>query len=432
MAKDGFITMDNKEILRLQIVEKIDAKRIKQGDASKILGISCRQTRRLLKAYRQQGAKGLVSKKRGKQSNNKICEEIKQSILVITKERYFDFGPTFLKEKLLDNHNIGVSRETLRKWLIAENIWLAKSNRKIRVHQMRERRSCFGELVQIDGSPHDWFEGRRDKCCLLAFIDDATGKILHLRFEETETTEGYFKATLGYIKQYGLPIAFYSDKHGIFRVNAKETTHEGETQFKRAMDNLGIRIIYANSAEAKGRVERLNQTLQDRLVKELRLAGISDIETANKFLPGFAEKHNQKFAVEPKDRRDAHRPLNFSDEKLNLIFSIQTTRTTSKNLELSYDNTVYQIQVVGQGYTLRHTKILVCKDLNGDVSLIYKNKRLAYKCYRKQKHNGFIVDAKVLNQKIDEFIKEPIWRKYNIALLQSATTVAASVIVPTG
>ena len=161
MAKDGFITMDNKEILRLQIVEKIDAKRIKQGDASKILGISCRQTRRLLKAYRQQGAKGLVSKKRGKQSNNKICEEIKQSILVITKERYFDFGPTFLKEKLLDNHNIGVSRETLRKWLIAENIWLAKSNRKIRVHQMRERRSCFGELVQIDGSPHDWFEGRQ-------------------------------------------------------------------------------------------------------------------------------------------------------------------------------------------------------------------------------------------------------------------------------
>jgi transposase len=432
MVEDGLITMNNKEILRLQILGKIDAKRIKQGEGSKLLGISCRQTRRLLKAYRREGAKGLVSKKRGKQSNNKICEEIKQNILAITRERYFDFGPTFLKEKLFENHNIDVSRETLRKWLIAENIWLAKSNGKIRVHQMRERRNCFGELVQIDGSPHDWFEGRRDKCCLLAFIDDATGKILHLRFEEAETTEGYFRATLGYIKQYGLPIAFYSDKHGIFRINTKETIHEGETQFKRAMDDLGIRIIYANSAEAKGRVERLNQTLQDRLVKELRLAGISDIETANKFLPGFAEKHNQKFAVEPKDKRDAHRPLNFSDEELNLIFSIQTTRTTSKNLELSYDNTVYQIQVVGQGYTLRHAKILVCKDLSGDVSLVYKNKKLTYKCYRKQKHNGFIVDTKVLNQRINEFIKEPTWRKYNIALLQSATIVATPAMVPTG
>jgi transposase len=432
MAKNELITMNKREILRLQVVEKIDAKRIKQREASKILEISCRQTRRLLKAYRQQGAKGLISKKRGKQSNNKTCEENKQNILAITRERYFDFGSTFLKEKLFENHDIEVSRETLRKWLIAENIWLAKSKGKIRVHQMRERRSCFGELVQIDGSPHDWFEGRRDKCCLLAFIDDATGKILHLRFEETETTEGYFRATDSYIKQYGIPIAFYSDKHGIFRVNAKETAHEGETQFKRAMNNLGIRIIYANSPEAKGRVERLNQTLQDRLVKELRLAGIGDIETANKFLPGFIDKHNQKFAVEPKDKRDAHRPPNISDEELNLIFSIQTTRTTSRNLELSYDNTVYQIQVIGQGYTLRHAKILVCKDLNGDVSLIYKNKRLAYKCHRKQKHNGFIVDTKVLNQRIDEFIKEPVLIKHNIALLQSATTVAASVIVPTG
>ncbi len=432
MAKDGLITMNNKEILRLQTIEKIDTKRIKQEEASKILGISCRQTRRLLKAYRQQGAEGLVSKKRGKQSNNKICEEIKQNILAITKERYFDFGPTFLKEKLFENHNVEVSRETLRKWLIAENIWLAKSNGKPRVHQMRERRNCFGELVQIDGSPHDWFEGRRDKCCLLAFIDDATGKILHLRFEETETTEGYFKATLGYIKQYGLPIAFYSDKHGIFRVNAKETTHEGETQFKRAMDNLGIRIIYANSAEAKGRVERLNQTLQDRLVKELRLAGISDIETANKFLPGFSEKFNQKFSVEPKSKNDAHRQLQFSDEELNLIFSIQTTRTTSKSLELSYDNTVYQIQVVGQGYTLRHAKILVCKDLNSVVSLVYKDKKLAYKCYRKQKHNGFIVDTKVLNQRIDEFIKTSICKKYDLSLPQTSMAVAIPAMVPTG
>lgn len=432
MAKDGFITMNNKEILRLQVMENINTNKVKQREAGKLLGISCRQVRRLIKAYRQQGAEGLVSKKRGMPSNNKICKEKKQNILAITKEKYVDFGPTFLKEKLLENHNINVSKETLRKWLIAEDIWIAKNCGKIRTHQMRERRSCFGELVQIDGSPHDWFEGRRDKCCLLVFIDDATGKILQLRFEETETTEGYFRTMLGYIKQHGLPVALYSDKHGIFRVNAKETTHESETQFKRAMDDLGVRIIYANSAEAKGRVERVNQTLQDRLIKELRLAGINDIKTANEFLPGFAEKFNQKFSVEPKNKNDAHRQLQFSDEELNLIFSIQTTRIASKNLELSYDNTVYQIQVVGQGYTLRRAKILVCKDLNGDISLVYKNKKLAYKCYRKQKHNGFIVDTKILNQRINEFIRNPILREYDIELLPLATTVSMPAMVPTG
>ena len=149
-----------------------------------------------------------------------------------------------------------------------------------------------------------------------------------------------------------------------FRVNASETSHEGETQFKRAVDNLGVRIIYANSAPAKGRVERANQTLQDRLIKELRLAGIHDIEAANKFLPGFIEKHNKKFAVEPKDKNSAHRQLKLSEE-LDFIFSIRTTRKVSKNLELSYNNVVYQIQNVGQGYTLRHSKILVCKNLQG-------------------------------------------------------------------
>jgi transposase len=432
MRREELIAMNNKEILRLQVIEKVETKRLRQNEAGKFLQISCRQVRRLLKSYRRQGAKGLVSKKRGMPSNNKICDEVKQRILAITKEKYVDFGPTFLREKLLENHNINVSRETLRKWLIAENIRSAKCRPKVRIHQLRERRNCFGELIQIDGSPHDWFEGRGDKCCLLVFIDDATGKIVHLRFEKTETTEGYFRAMLGYIKQHGLPIALYSDKHGIFRVNMPQTTHEGETQFKRAMDNLGVKTIYANSPQAKGRVERANKTLQDRLVKELRLAGVSDIETANKFLPNFIEEYNKKFAVEPKSKANAHRQLNLSDEELNLIFSIQTIRTVSRNLELSYNDTVYQIQVAGHGYTLRHAKILVCKDLSGAVNLIYKNKKLEYKFYRKQKRNGAIVDTKRLNQIMNEFIKNPVWEKYTVALLRSATTIATPAIVSTG
>jgi hypothetical protein len=383
---------------------------------------------------------GLASKRRGNPSNNKTPEDTKNQILKLIKSTYMDFGPTFLQEKLFENHNIHLSKETLRQIMITNGLWNTKRCIKACIHQQRERRPRFGELVQIDGSPHDWFEGRREKCCLLVFIDDATGKILQLRFEETETTEGYFKAMVGYVKQYGLPVALYSDKHGIFRVNMPETKHEGETQFKRAMDDLGIELIYANSAQAKGRVERVNQTLQDRLIKELRLAGISSIESANAFLPGFTEKFNQKFAVEPKNPNDAHRQLHLNDEELNIIFSIQKTRTVSKNLELSCDNVVYQIQVFGQGYTLRHAKIVVCKDLTGAISLVYKNKKLDYKCYQKQKRTADAVDAKTVNQKVDETIRRPYkpsinhpWRKYGIILLpQPPSTVIESVVIATG
>lgn len=427
----GDITMSRKEATRLGLIISCETKGLSNGEAAKMLSLSRRQTIRVRKCYRQHGAIGLVSKKRGAPSNNRIPENTKQEVLSLIRTKYEDFGPTFLQEKLIDNHNIALSKETLRQIMIANGLWDVSVRRKPRIHQQRERRSRLGELVQIDGSHHDWFEGRRGKCCLLAFIDDATGKILHLRFEEAETTEGYFRAMRDYIKQYGLPIALYSDKHGVFRVNAQEATHEGETQFKRAMDNLGIGIIYANSAEAKGRVERLNQTLQDRLVKELRMVDISDIETANRFLPGFTEKHNARFAVEPKDKGDAHRQPNCSKEALDLIFSIQALRTVSKNLELSYDNVVYQIQTAEPGYALRHAKIMVCKDLSGAISLIYKNKKLAYKCYRKQKHNGAIIDPKALNQRIDEFIKNPMWIK-SMVLLSSSTSVAMPAVIPTG
>ncbi len=198
------------------------------------------------------------------------------------------------------------------------------------------------------------------------------------------------------------------------------------------MDNLGIEIIYANSPQAKGRVERANKTLQDRLTKERRLAGISDIGTANAFLPEFIKKYNQKFAVEPKSKSDAHRQLQLSDEELNLVFSTHSTRTLSKNLELSYNNVVYQIQVFGQGYALRHAKILVCEDLSGNVSLLYKSKKLNYKCYRKQKHNGNIVDEKSINKKVDEFIRKSLWRNHDRRLLQTVPVAILPATVPTG
>jgi transposase len=214
----GDITMSRKEITRLDVIISLEAGKVSNRAAAELLGLSRRQIIRVRKRYRLQGALGLVSKKKGKRSNNKISEAIKNQVLGLINTTYVGFGPTFLQEKLLENHEIGLSKEALRQMMIANGLWEAKRSKKARIHQQRERRARFGELVQIDGSPHDWFESRGEKCCLLVFIDDATGKI-YLRFEEADTTEGYFRAMLGYIQLYGLPIALYSDKHGIFRVN---------------------------------------------------------------------------------------------------------------------------------------------------------------------------------------------------------------------
>ena len=402
MATEEFITMSQQEVLRLQIMEKLKDKALSQSEASKILKISCRQVKRLVKAYKQQGAKSLVSKKRDKLSNNRLSEEIKQNILALIKDKYIDFGPTFLGEKLLENHGITVSKEALRQLMIAENIWQTKRQKKAKIHQMRERRSCFGELIQIDGSPHDWFEGRSEKCCLIVFIDDATSTIVQMRFEETETTAGYFRAAKAYTAQYGLPMAFYSDKHSIFRVNMPGCN--SETQFGRAVRELGIEIICAHSPQAKGRVERANQTMQDRLVKEMRLLGISDIDTANAYLPEFTQKHNRKFAVKPKSSDDAHVMLNGS-ENLNLIFCFKENRTLSKNLEFSYYNTIYQIKTEAKGYRLRGAIVVVCEDLDGKVTIVYQGKQLEYSCHTRQQKTAEIIEAKAINHKVDSIAK---------------------------
>jgi len=200
-------------------------------------------------------------------------------------------------------------------------------------------------------------------------------------------------------------VAFYSDRNSIFRVNKSESLLENETQFARAMKQLGIEIICANSPQAKGRVERLNQTLQDRLVKELRLHCISDIKTANEYLPEFIDDYNRRFAVVPRSEADVHRQVTYSEEDLDLIFSYQTERKLSKNLELSYDNAIYQIQVFGQGYTLRYANVVICESLNGDINIIYKGKKLEYRYHKKQKRVADVICAKVLNIKVDEMLK---------------------------
>lgn len=414
----GLLTMSTKEVERVTVVKQVIDKRLKQNVAAKLLNLSTRQLRRLMKKYRRSGTAGLISKQRG-WSNHCHQGVVKTNTEMLVRKHYHDFGPTFASEKLRELHKINVNKETLRQWMMEWDLWKAKRHKTITVHQSRERRACFGELVQIDGSHHDWFEGRAPSCCLLVFIDDATSKLMGLRFEKEETTAGYFTLARAYMEKHGKPLAFYSDKYGVFRVNIPNC-EDAETQFGRAMRELGVALICANSPQAKGRVERANGTLQDRLIKEMRLKNINSSEQANDYLPTFIEDFNQRFAVEPRSKIDAHRNDLPAPTQLNLIFGIKDERKISKNLELCYDNRIYQIKTNKPGYGLRHATVTVCEDLSGQVTLLYKGRALNFTCHQKQKRAPEIINAKQLDEKIANIrTYAPVppnhpWRRFRI------------------
>jgi len=389
--------MSVKELSRLEVMQRLSKKQMSQKEAGQILSVSTRQIKRLLKAYCRQGAAGLVSKQRGRTSNNCLSAEIKRQALDLWKRKYQGFGPTLAHEKLVEKEKFQLSKETVRKLMIEEGLWKARKAKKVVVHQLRERRACFGELVQIDGSPHDWFEGRAAACVLLVFIDDATGKLLQLRFVDCESFLTYAQAAEGYFRQYGKPVAFYNDKHGIFRVNQRSVgTGDAITQFGRAMQELDIQIICANTPQAKGRVERVIQTLQDRLPKEMRLQGIASREAGNAYLPEFIQDFNPRFGEEPRSTVDAHRPLN-PKEDLAHILTWQETRSLSKNLTLQFQNTVYQIQTDRPTYALRNAQVTVCVNANDEISIVYKNQALSYSLYQPQTKQAQVVLAKDLD-----------------------------------
>jgi hypothetical protein len=266
---------------------------------------------------------------------------------------------------------------------------------------MRERRACYGELVQIDGSEHAWFEERGPKCTLLVYMDDATGQLMELWFVPDETFFAYCEASRHYFERHGKPVAFYSDKHGIFRVNQPRPLglSSGQTQFGRAMQQLDIQIICANTPQAKGRIERANQTLQDRLVKELRLRGISDIAAGNAYLPEFRADFNRRFAVLPRSTHDAHRPL-LKTDNLDIILTHQETRTLSKNLTVQANQVIYQIQSDRPDYALRNAQVTVCENAQGEVTILYHNKPLTYSIFHKPTRQAQIVDTKTLDRQI--------------------------------
>lgn len=391
---EKLLTMSVKELSRLEVMQRLDEKRLMQKEAAEMLHVSVRQVKRLMRVYRQAGVSGLVSKRRGQPSSNHLSVAVKQKVLDLLKGKYQGFGPTLACEKLVEVEKLKISDESVRQMMIAEELWKARKERKVIVHQMRERRACFGELVQIDGSPHAWFEQRGPSCTLLVAIDDATGKLGRLLFVEQESFHNYARMVKTYFEGYGLPVAFYSDKHGIFRVNLPSVgSGDALTQFGRAMQELDIAILCANTPQAKGRVERANQTLQDRLVKEMRLLGISSMEQGNAFLPKFIADFNQRFSVPPRSHNDAHRPL-VSPENLAHILAWQEPRILSKNLTLQFKKVVYQIQTLRPTYALRNAQVTVCEDANGQITILYKGKTLEFTIFHKQLRQAEVVETK--------------------------------------
>lgn len=410
------LTMSDKEFDRLSVCDLLDKKLIKHKDAADRLQITTRQTKRLLKNYRNDGKKALISKKRGKPSNRRHTDAFEKQIRKLIETDYKGFGPTFAAEKLKEINGITISKESLRKYMIAWGIWRANRGKYCNIHQQRPRRECFGELVQIDGSPHTWFEDRGNKCCLIVFVDDATSNIVSMHFAPTESTQAYFECTKKYIKKYGRPWAFYSDRHGIFRVN-KIGAEGKETQFGRAMRELGIKIICAHSPQAKGRVERANRTLQDRLVKDFRLKGISNIDAANKYAEEFMEKYNKKFGKKPMKEIDIHRKNIPSGVVLEAIFSERYLRKMSQNLEFRLEGSTYQ--VVNQGaHSLRDTQSIVCRFANGELKIWHKNGFVECREFKSNGKNVPIANGKDINDVVDKLVIENTERWKDVAFLR--------------
>ncbi len=407
------IRMSKGEINRLEVMGHLQEKRMGQKAAAEILGVSVRQVKRLLRAYRREGAAGLVSKQRGQPSHHQLDRETEQAAIDLLHGRYLDFGPTLAHEKLVELEGLKLGLGSVRKIMIEEGLWKAKKARKVEVHPMRERRACVGELEQMDGTDHDWFEGRGERCTLLVMIDDATGQLGALLFVPEESFFGYCGLLQQYLAAHGRPAGLYTDKHGIFRVNIPNTgTGDNLTQFGRAMQSLEIPILCANTPQAKGRVERANETLQDRLVREMRLRGINDLQQGNAYLPEFMADFNRRFAVPPRSSLDAHRPL-LADQNLEQILAWQEPRLISKNLTLQFKNVVYQIQTDRPAYALHKAQVMICQDPQGKVTILYKGDQLAYTIFQKQKHQSEVVTSKQVSHPRKPFHPAPDhpWRQ---------------------
>ncbi|MGH0230654.1 helix-turn-helix domain-containing protein, partial [Sinorhizobium meliloti] len=351
----GLIAMSERDLQRIEVLSKVIDGRMTLVTAAHVLGLSTRQVRRLLERMRTDGAASIRHKAIGRPSNNRISDGVRDYAVTLVRERYADFGPTLAAEKLAERDGLRVSRETLRKWMLEAGLWLSRKQRRT-FHQPRLRREAYGELVQIDGSEHRWFEDRGDPCSLLVFIDDANGA----------------------------PVAFYSDKHSVFRVAKKDAKGgQGMTQFGRALCELNIEILCANSSQAKGRVERMNRTLQDRLIKDLRLEGICGMDDGNAFLPRFMEGYNRQFAITPARPDDLHRSLNLAPDRLKEILCKREQRYVGAQLTFSFERQRIMLEEteVTRGLVGRYVETYAYAD--GRLDVRWKGHSLPYRVFDK-------------------------------------------------
>jgi transposase len=392
------LAMSHGELSRFDTLMRVERGELRVDDAATVLGLKRRQVFRLLDRLRSDGAAGLVSRKRGRPSNRRHSDAFRERVLGIVREHYGDFGPTLAREYLTERHGIKVSCEALRQLMIEAGLWKDRDARRPRPYQPRYRRDCRGELIQIDGSKHWWFEDRGPQCTLLVYIDDATSELLHLKMVESESTFAYMDATREYIETHGKPVAFYSDKHSVFRNNTASAKGDGMTHYGRAMEALNIEIICAHSPQAKGRVERANATLQDRLVKAMRLEGISSIAEANAFLPGYMARHNTRFAKPAFDPRDLHRPLAPHDDlRAQLVW--REWRTVTQALALHYNKALFILEPNEISRTLVGKQVEVCEYPDGGLDIRHDGHALAYRMHDKirQVNQAAIVDNKHLD-----------------------------------
>jgi len=381
---DNLITLTMKEHTRFQTIQKLIEKKISEEEARKLIGLkSVRQIRRIKKKVIDKGVQGIVHLSRGKPSNRKISEKLRAKAMALIKEKYYDFKPTFAAEKLLENHSIKISSETLRKLMIKDGIWKAKSRKKPKKrHVWRERRSNYGEMQQFDGSYHKWFEERGEECCLLLSVDDATGAITKAKFDKNEGVKAVYKFWWEYAEENGLPLSIYLDKFSTYKINhpSAEDNKDLKTQFQRAMQQLEVKLITAHSPEAKGRVERMNATLQDRLVKEMRLKNISTMEEANIFLKKFIPKFNKKFSVQPKEQKNLHKQIpKHLQKQLPQIFSIQSQRKVHNDYTIMFKTRFYQLEEKQPTTVFKKDIVTIEEHLDGEIKVNMKGHSLNYK-----------------------------------------------------
>ena len=376
MAEEDKIIMSQKEVNRLYVIHQAIEKAISQDQAAEILGLTDRQVRRIARIVRLEGDAGICHKSRGKRSHNRIADKTRDKAVTLCRDTYKEFGPTHASEKLLTVHKIHVSDETLRVWFQEEHI--PYKSRKKRPHrQWRERKAHRGEMVQMDGSHHDWFEGRGPLCVLMGYVDDATGTV-YARFYEYEGTLPAMDGFKRYIKLYGLPQSAYLDRHSTYKSMAKQSIEEElndmrpMSHFEKSLAELGVEVIHAYSPQAKGRVERLFGTFQDRVVKEMRLAGVTNITEGNAFLDGYLPEYNRKYAKEAAQKADFHRPV-VDKRALDTILSIKTDRALRNDFTIAHNKKLYQIKS-----NIRAKKVTVEERTDGTMRIIHNGQQLKY------------------------------------------------------